>query len=1463
MGLLWTAIITVLGRALRRLALMLLVTAALLTVVLVLALGTSTGRVWIAHQGLLLAHTQLDWTIDISGLSSPALTEWQAERIRVFPPGMDEAAIRVDDLNVRYPLNQWELAFTIESLTARRVTVDLERLRQIDPGPPREEPPLTEVPDPIELSGFGIWLDHLEIDELRLVDAQGDALSGRMHGALAWPELNRLPVLSLDWQDEEQDLLRLAAQPSPDGQRWLLNGDLTLPPGTWAHELTQWPADEALSARMNLVADLPGQALQIQEIAFPWQGHAIELSGNVAHDRGIWSLHDILLQVDERESWLEGHLGPEGARFEGALNLPVSLVRPFLPDAVADHTLDPEDILTAELLWPEDGRWTLLAGLTTRWHEQPARISLDARGQMLAVDVVDAVATVGDSRLHLNGYWHLGRHQGALDVNGRIAGDIAAPYWQDALFTGGELSGTLTGQGHDDQGAINWPQWQGTLTAGGQLDTNTGLGTLPWTGTAEAEFIFPHLTWEQLSLSLNTGPGRAQIDSAGSYDLDSRQLDLDWQLNDVPVAPIADAFMDWPEDLTATLSGTGSVAGPVVDLTGEAHLEGRGQWHGSNWEARLDAPLLSANQALLEDFSLQWRDSRIQASGSLRPESGTAWQDWTGQLDVAPLEISFADARVALPDWPEQLTEGRIVSSLSARGRLGDPTVLAQARLNAQYQGSSLTGSFNWQADQLQADLNWQDRFVTLEGQGRPWEQGRWQVRAERLHTDDLSPWMELPPELLAADLTHRLDLVVEGHLTEAEIQLQTHHQGRWEDDPLSARSDLTLQWADGAPYIWTLHDLGLDWGSARLRASGSSREGDWLPELLDVSLNDFPLHTFLPAPDDFHAYLSGDANLDARWPEWGLDVQLAIEGEQAAQALTGRIDAQASGRDLEPERIELTEMDVRMGDGLEITGSGGFSDNLWDLALDWRGLQWAPPTQASAGGPTIDTPWTGSGALRLSGEGDDPDIQAHTEWSTRWEAQGDQETLELAFGSQLYTTDDAISLTSSLSRPGRNLMELGVEMPREPWLTRLDTPWEEWTAEAFWSIDLRGEETLYWLGQDQWQIAGDFSGQGHVTGALGNPDIDGNLSWEDGSIRFPDVGAELDRIQLNLAATNLNEITVDGSARAGDGTVDVGGSLGLENGTLYSDLQLDLDQAALLQRPDIQSLASGQLTLTGDWPDLLLAGDLRLIGLTVNINRLAGPSVAQLEIHNEQNGNGLNGDIPLALDIGIRTDGVATIRGMGLDARLSGELRIGGTLAELQSDGALTIESGTFNLLARQFQLQEGQVRLIDESIDLYIVAVHQRGDVMIEATITGNAEQLQLALRSEPSLPEDEIVAQLLFGKTVQNMTPWQALQLANAINQLRGGDSLDLLMATRDTLGLDTLEIEAGEEEGEAATLRVGRYLNSRVYLEVDTDLNEDRDWAGTIEVELTPNLNLETRTGSGGRSGGLELRWRRDY
>jgi translocation and assembly module TamB len=123
---------------------------------------------------------------------------------------------------------------------------------------------------------------------------------------------------------------------------------------------------------------------------------------------------------------------------------------------------------------------------------------------------------------------------------------------------------------------------------------------------------------------------------------------------------------------------------------------------------------------------------------------------------------------------------------------------------------------------------------------------------------------------------------------------------------------------------------------------------------------------------------------------------------------------------------------------------------------------------------------------------------------------------------------------------------------------------------------------------------------------------------------------------------------------------------------------------------------------------------------------------------------------------------------------------------------------------------------------------------------------------------MPEDEIVSRLLFQRAAGGLTPAQAIQLAAAVNTLRGG-GLGVLGQARQALGLDTLDVSGGGLED--GRLRAGRYLNDNVFVEVGRGAA-----AGTedvrVEVEILPNLSLDASADAQAQSG-IGLRWRFDY
>ena len=118
---------------------------------------------------------------------------------------------------------------------------------------------------------------------------------------------------------------------------------------------------------------------------------------------------------------------------------------------------------------------------------------------------------------------------------------------------------------------------------------------------------------------------------------------------------------------------------------------------------------------------------------------------------------------------------------------------------------------------------------------------------------------------------------------------------------------------------------------------------------------------------------------------------------------------------------------------------------------------------------------------------------------------------------------------------------------------------------------------------------------------------------------------------------------------------------------------------------------------------------------------------------------------------------------------------------------------------------------------------------------------------------------MAHLLFGRELKSITPFQGIQLAQAIQTLRGagGGGLDFLGRTRNLLGVDRLDI--GETETGEFSVGAGKYISEKIYIGVE---GADPEAASVkAEIEVSPRFSVETETG--GRSSGVRFNWKRDY
>ena len=210
-------------------------------------------------------------------------------------------------------------------------------------------------------------------------------------------------------------------------------------------------------------------------------------------------------------------------------------------------------------------------------------------------------------------------------------------------------------------------------------------------------------------------------------------------------------------------------------------------------------------------------------------------------------------------------------------------------------------------------------------------------------------------------------------------------------------------------------------------------------------------------------------------------------------------------------------------------------------------------------------------------------------------------------------------------------------------------------------------------------------------------------------------------------------------------------------------------------------------------------------------------------------------------------------VRGHGLDADLAGLIHVRGSSANPLPSGGLALQRGTFSLAGQTLQFTEGTVDFIGAGISdpaLHFVANTTENGITATLTIGGTAHDLKITLSSVPQLPQDEILAQILFHRSVSTLSPFEVAQVAAAVASLTGVTSgLDPLNNLRKSLGLDRLSVGTNAEG--SPTVQGGRYLAPGVYL----GAKQSATGAGTqaeLQIDIAKGLKLNTTAGTGSMS-----------
>lgn len=143
---------------------------------------------------------------------------------------------------------------------------------------------------------------------------------------------------------------------------------------------------------------------------------------------------------------------------------------------------------------------------------------------------------------------------------------------------------------------------------------------------------------------------------------------------------------------------------------------------------------------------------------------------------------------------------------------------------------------------------------------------------------------------------------------------------------------------------------------------------------------------------------------------------------------------------------------------------------------------------------------------------------------------------------------------------------------------------------------------------------------------------------------------------------------------------------------------------------------------------------------------------------------------------------------------------------------------------------------------------ATSASGSTTLTVDVAGLATDPAITFSSSPELPQDEVLAQLIFGQSMSKLSPVQIAQLADAVSQLAGNRSTSLFEGLRNQLGVDDFDVST-DSKGQTS-VSVGRYLNDRTYFE----LQQGGSAGAKAVINLDVGRGVKLRGGAGGNGEG---------
>jgi translocation and assembly module TamB len=283
-------------------------------------------------------------------------------------------------------------------------------------------------------------------------------------------------------------------------------------------------------------------------------------------------------------------------------------------------------------------------------------------------------------------------------------------------------------------------------------------------------------------------------------------------------------------------------------------------------------------------------------------------------------------------------------------------------------------------------------------------------------------------------------------------------------------------------------------------------------------------------------------------------------------------------------------------------------------------------------------------------------------------------------------------------------------------------------------------------------QATGEADANVAIQGTLSKPRITGRATMKDASASYAESPIGLSNVKGELVFDSSRLLFENLTADSGGGQLTLGGSVTYgEDGPVRYEITATTNQVRVRYPPGMSWLVGGSLQLSGTTEAAILSGNVELKRLLfapgVDITSFFTPS---------PEGAGASSSPfmrNLTFDVASHTAPGARIEWTGAQVEIDSDLHLRGTPDHPILLGHIHLLGGEMSFRGNNFALTRGDINFANPfqlDPELNIEATSTISQYAVTINFSGRASKLSLSYRSDPPLPDTDIIALLALGST-----------------------------------------------------------------------------------------------------------------